>query len=422
LEADGRSVAPVISRIRWALLALAAAQRIVYVGESEALPFLDAPLFDSAVYQHQAEAILAGRFDDPTLVAFGPLYGWFLAAFGLTALYAQLALGLGTALLVERIAARHSAIAGVVALGLWIGYAVPLFYEAKVMSETLGLFLTVAAVAVYTGPRFERAEPLAGVGAGALLGLATLTRANLLFSLPFFALFALAPRGDEGRRPRVARAGALTLGIALVLAANGSWNLAHFGRFIPVILTSRTASTASAEGGWSGSLAVFGTDERPPSAWDVVRQAEATLAAPAAPQAVPRIDLAAARPSSRAPSRTSRRPSTTASTASAPSSSRSPGSPSRCGRSSCSDCSAASRSRGSEVRARSCPTCRSCSASCSSPRSSTRARAIASRCASRSPCSAGTPWSRSPRWRSVARASSSGARRRSSAPGSRCGT
>jgi hypothetical protein len=269
-----------LDRVRALLFAFAIALRLVYAIESTALPFMEAPLFDSAVYLRQAEAIRAHDFGDATLVAFSPLYGWFLACAGGWAIGAQLVLGLLTALLVERIAAHHSKEAGVAALALWIGYALPLFYETKVMSETLGLFLLAAALLLIEVPKTRRAF----VG-GAVLGLAVLARANLLFALPFFVGAELLPRtpGESGRS-RVVRAGTLALGAALVLAGNGAWNMLHVGRFIPVILVSRTASVAARHGEWRGSLAIFGAPDRPPSAWDVVDQAEIALGRRPAPE------------------------------------------------------------------------------------------------------------------------------------------
>lgn len=271
-----------LSRARLYLLVLALLQRVAYRLECGALPFADAPLFDSVVYAHQAEAIRAGDFADASLVAFGPLYGWFLALVGDAWLEAQLALGFVTAYLVERIAAQSSPRAGLWALALWIGYPMPLFYETKMLSETLGLFLLVASVAAFVHPS---ARPRAMAVSGVSLGLAILTRANLLFSAPFFVVAALVPRArGEALRPRALRALALSLGLALVLSANGLWNLAWVDRFVPVILVSRTASVASSTGEWTGSLAVFGDA---PSAWDVVDQAERELARPPGEQAGP---------------------------------------------------------------------------------------------------------------------------------------
>jgi hypothetical protein len=280
-------------RARWLLLALAGVLRMAYRFEAEELPFVHAPLYDSGVYLQQAEAVRAGRFSDPTLVAFGPAYGWWLALVDTHAAVFQLLLGLGTAWLVERTATRLSGRAegGVVALALWIGYAVPLFYETKLMSETLGLFLVVLATWLASDARWCRGVPGLALASGGVLGLATLTRANLLFALPFFVIVAALRLADELPRARALRATCVVAGMALVLGANGLWNLAHVGRFVPVILTSQTASRASSHGAWTGSLAFFGQGESPPNAWDVVAQAERALAAPAQAPALPSIDV-----------------------------------------------------------------------------------------------------------------------------------
>ncbi len=280
-------------RARWLLLALGGVLRLAYRLESDALPFIEAPLYDSAVYLRQADALRAGHFSDATLVAFGPAYGWLLALVGPRAAEVQLVLGLVTAWLVERTATRVTgrAAGGVAALALWLGDAVPLFYETKLMSETLGLFLVVLATWLASDPRSLKGAPHVALGVGSALGLATLTRANLLFALPFFVAVAALRLGAETLRARTVRTACVVAGIALVLGANGLWNLVHVGRFVPVILTSQTASRASSHGDWTGSLAFFGTDGAPPSAWDVVAQAERALAAPAQTPALPSIDV-----------------------------------------------------------------------------------------------------------------------------------
>jgi hypothetical protein len=93
--------------------------------------------------------------------------------------------------------------------------------------------------------------------------------------VPFFCVFALVPwaRGEGGEEPRVdlrrrlGRTAALALGVTLMLAANGLWNLEHTGHFIPV----RVGQSASASR-WDGSLARFAAEEDrgPLSIWDFV--------------------------------------------------------------------------------------------------------------------------------------------------------
>src|SRR3954452_8275653 len=100
-------IAGVRGRTSW-LLGLLVAVRLAYLGQYLQLPFVFGPVFDSQVYIAQADAILAGRFADPALLAFSPLYGYFLALLGSTPghllpLIVQLALGVLNIVLIYRI-------------------------------------------------------------------------------------------------------------------------------------------------------------------------------------------------------------------------------------------------------------------------------------------------------------------------------
>ncbi len=160
-----------------------------------------------------------------------PLYPALLAGFYATqeaefwrgsAQTGQAVLAMLTTLGVAAIAARlGGARAGLIAGIVAAIYAPFLHVQGQFLSESLALFLLVAAIRVYLG----------GVGAGAtradvavspwltsiLLGLLILTRANAaLFVVPFAAHAAL--RGPGGT-PRLLRAAALVLPAGLMTAA-----------------------------------------------------------------------------------------------------------------------------------------------------------------------------------------------------------
>lgn len=265
------------------LLLLAGALRVAYVVQLASLPLLEAPLYDSEVYLHQARQILAGHFGDPSLVAFSPLYGWVLAALGASlpaAIGLQLVLGMATlALLCRVVRSRAGGGAALWAGALWLGYGLPLFYETKAMSETLGLALALGGLALAL--RALRGGPLLAAVAGAVLALSVLARASLLFTLPLYPVAALAPSAREGadRRfwPRLLRAAAMAGGMAAVLVGNGLWNRAHTGLFVPVILASRTAAVAT-RSTWTGDFRIFAGERGEVSPWDVVEQARARIA------------------------------------------------------------------------------------------------------------------------------------------------
>ena len=295
------------------LLLVSAVVRLAYFFDSHRLPFIDGPLFDSVVYLQQAAAVAAGDFGHPALLAFSPLYGYFLALAGGATIALQLGLGVANTYFAYRLgrdlssatpgsatlgsatpgsappatddteAGAARARDGIAAGTLFVLYGQPLFYEGKLLSETLGLTLAFAAVVLAA-----RARPRAALAGGALIGLATLARANLLFCLPFWPLAALA-HGTRERRWQ--RAGAAAVGVAMVLCLNGAWNAHHTGRFVPVILVSQTVSHTAGEA-HEGTLRTSDGSDQPASPMDVVRQAERVLAGEGAEgPAIPGIDL-----------------------------------------------------------------------------------------------------------------------------------
>jgi hypothetical protein len=290
-------------RVWWvaALLVL----RLAYLGQYLKLPFVFGPLFDSQVYLAQASAVRAGQFGDATLLAFSPLYGYFLALVGpgigdLLPLFLQLGIGIGNVLLVARITEHcfggseghasvleqsHVARAGAIAFAL---YGPLLLFETKLMSETLGIALLLIGVERFASPDFAAGRARAIAASGAALTLAVWARASLLFCLPFFVLAALLSPAPVSARAansnsRLAlplrRALGLGLTIAALLCTYGTFTRWQSGLFVPVILVSNTvAQTTSTE--WSGDLsAVQAEGDAPVGAFSVVEQAKQRLRA-----------------------------------------------------------------------------------------------------------------------------------------------
>ena len=61
-------------RVLHYLIGLVAVYKVAYFFEYAALPFLYGPIFDSAVYDAQAQAVRAGVFGDATLPDFAFLF------------------------------------------------------------------------------------------------------------------------------------------------------------------------------------------------------------------------------------------------------------------------------------------------------------------------------------------------------------
>lgn len=275
--------------LRWAFGAASAALALrgVYLWEyAEELPFLFGPVGDSQVYLRQAHEVLDGVRPTPALLALSPLPGYVFAAAEalgdvLLAVGWQLLLGVLEAGTLAWLARRTLGRAGALAIVLgFLGYGLFPYFEVKLLGEGLGLALALGSVLLSFSARFRAGKPLAALGVGALAGLATLARASLVFHLPLLVLVSLLPVwSSELRRGRraLARGAGVMLGIALVLGANGARNEATSGRFVPIIMVSRTLENASGAE-WGGRLDSVRMSSRAASPGDAVRAAERELA------------------------------------------------------------------------------------------------------------------------------------------------
>ena len=260
-----------------ALMMLALLVGLVYLLEYAALPFVDGPLYDSLVYLEQARRVRLGQHADPTLLAFSPLYGYFLALFGahahdMTVPVVQVVLGVLDLWLVGRVTTRlFGARAAPFAMAAMLLYGPLLFYQSKVLSETVGLTLLLLAI-----DRLAGETPRAEAWGGLLLALSVLARASLLVMLPLFVF--------ERLRLSWRRSLVLALAILAPLVGHGIYVKARTGVFVPVILVSSTAATAT-RSDWTGELDTFRSKgEAHVGAFSVVDQARERLAHPEAPR------------------------------------------------------------------------------------------------------------------------------------------
>jgi hypothetical protein len=166
---------------------LALAVRLVAFAQEAAAPYLGAPLLDERWYDGAARTLL-GWPGGIALDGFRPLlYPGFLAgvyavlgpAWGpVLAVGVQHLVGVATGVLVAMLAWRlsGSARASLAAGALWALAAPPIFTEGQLLSETLFVALTTAALVVLCGERSVGRH----AAAGALIGLAGQVRANAL--------------------------------------------------------------------------------------------------------------------------------------------------------------------------------------------------------------------------------------------------
>ncbi len=210
-----------------AVLLLALAARSVFVFS----PPPGALFSDMREYHEKALAVLGrgsyGHADRP------PLYPFFLAALYRVAgdgrrplACAQAAMGALVALfsfgIARRLAGPRAGAAAGLITACYPGLAV---YAGLVMSENLFIFLLMAALRILA--RDRPPGPAACAGAGALLGLACLTRSLLAAFLPLAALAVWMGGGKRG--------GAALLAAAFcVIAPWTARNRLHYGCFVPI--------------------------------------------------------------------------------------------------------------------------------------------------------------------------------------------
>jgi tetratricopeptide (TPR) repeat protein len=214
-----------------AVLVVAAVFRLAHVMALSTTPFFDHLSLDCLVYDEWGQRIAAGDWMGSRVFYQDPLYPYFLGVlysiFGrnLMLLYLiQVAFGVGTcwltALLGRRVFGKAAGnLAGIMAAL----FAPAIFYEVQVEKTFLSVFLVAAFLVLALDRRLK-----ARVGAGAVLALACLTRANLIVFIPLGIALLLfeRKRGDDAtfdflRVPEdwgLRQAGAFLAGAALVLA------------------------------------------------------------------------------------------------------------------------------------------------------------------------------------------------------------
>jgi tetratricopeptide (TPR) repeat protein len=220
------------------VLLLAAGLRVWHVLALRRLPLFASLMLDSRAYDEWAGRILAGDWlGGDSAFYMDPLYPYLLAGVYrcvghdlLVVRLLQSALGVATCALAGLIGRRlGGAMVGTTAALLLAAYRPLVFEEGEIEKTALGVFLSTAALAFAT-----HRSVASRLGAGICLGLAVLTRANLLLMAPLGALFFLwdvepaepgsGPVGLAGRwRERMTgRAGggaaAFLLGLLLVLS------------------------------------------------------------------------------------------------------------------------------------------------------------------------------------------------------------
>ena len=154
-------------------------------------PVGDIVPLDSEPYRALAQAVAAGRFDDPGFDYLNPPYAFLLAPFselappaaraGIVAL--QILLELAIVALTYWVASRvFSDAVGLTAAGLYALYGTAVFYAATVLPVTLSIFSLMLALAALVCVKGRRANTW--LAPGLAIGLFLLSRPNGILLLP----------------------------------------------------------------------------------------------------------------------------------------------------------------------------------------------------------------------------------------------
>ncbi len=207
---------PVLAQ-RWTqplVVALAVALRVTHVLLLRDTPWFDHLVIDPQYYDAWARQLAAGEWLGTRAFYMDPLYPYALGAFYrvwghdlLAARLLNVAMSAVTCLCIARLGSLvgGAACGTIAALGFAV-YVPEIFYTGEIDKTCLSVMLVAATLATFLGRTVG-----ARVAAGVLLGLAALTRANLLVMAPLAVLVLLV-----GREPRAAAA--LIVGVALALS------------------------------------------------------------------------------------------------------------------------------------------------------------------------------------------------------------
>ncbi len=228
-----------MTRERWLLaliLGVGLLLRLTYLLEVSRAPDFDAPQFEAQYHDYWARSLLTGDWTPPAGVTDPeipnrpyfrpPGYPFFLAlVYRLTGpgyfwpRVLQMVIGLASCLLLFSLA-RHGfgGPAALFATAILAVYWVFIFFEAELLAVSLLVLLLLAALSLAVRWQQGLTIPRA-LGAGVLLGLATLVRPNAAVLVPAFLLWAGWLTWRRSGRAAVTRSGFLRPALVLTAAA-----------------------------------------------------------------------------------------------------------------------------------------------------------------------------------------------------------
>lgn len=190
----------------FAVFFLALLLRLIYVWQIAGTPFFKSPILDANVYDQRAWQIAQGDWIGHEVFFQAPLYSYFLgliyAIFGhnyLVPRLIQTLLGSLSAWMVYRLGSRvFDRNVGFLAGLIFAVYGPLIYFSGELLTPTLEIFLLLTFLLKFDH-LLDRPTSWNFLFAGILLGLAAVTRPNVLIFLPGALLWIILRLRDRGR-------------------------------------------------------------------------------------------------------------------------------------------------------------------------------------------------------------------------------
>jgi len=196
--------------------------RFIFLLKLSKDPFFDSPLFDAELYDNWARAIAEGNWRGDKVFFASPLYAYFLAVLYKVfnyqlywAVFSQFLLGAGNCVMIYLIGRRlFGGVVGLISGLFGAFYGVFLFTEGQLLKNSLAYSFVALSFFLFLLAR-DREKPYLWFCLGITTGLSALVIPNILVFIPLiygFIFFLM-----NGRKERALRAGALSLGLLIII-------------------------------------------------------------------------------------------------------------------------------------------------------------------------------------------------------------
>ncbi len=214
--------------------------RFIYLLQIQNSPTFHSPLVDQQWHWEWAGDILSGSFWGNGAYFRAPLYAYFLAFLRLVTdssffwvRFLQVLLSAGTAFILVKLAEKlFNRTTAIVAGLIYALYGTLVYFDTTLLIPVLFIFLSVLGIYLLITYR-KSSSWTAWLLAGLVLGLAAITRPNILAVIPFLILWAVfRGRSILSKSVRLKTAAIMVLGVILPIIPVTVKNIANSGDFI----------------------------------------------------------------------------------------------------------------------------------------------------------------------------------------------